>query len=59
MNTETLGGMPMIKALYLATLADRTWWAGLLQLAVGIYIALMGVFVTFYFAAEMFQLFRD
>ena len=49
----------MIKALYLATLADRTWWAGLLQLAVGIYIALMGVFVTFYFAAEMFQLFRD
>ena len=31
----------------------------LLQLAVGIYIALMGVFVTFYFAAEMFQLFRD
>ena len=43
----------MIKALYLATLADRTWWAGL-QLAVGIYIALMGVFVTFYFAAEMF-----
>ena len=49
----------MIKALYLSTLADRSWWAGLLQLAVGIYIALMGVFVTFYFAAEMFQLFRD
>ena len=49
----------MIKSLYLATLADRTWWAGLLQLAVGIYIALMGVLVTFYFAAEMFQLFRD
>ena len=49
----------MIKALYFATLADRTWWAGLLQLAVGIYIALMVIFVTFYFAAEMFQLFRD
>lgn len=49
----------MIKALYLSTLADRTWWAGMLQLAVGIYIALMGVFVTFYFAAEMFDLFRD
>ena len=49
----------MIKALYLATLADRSWWAGLLQLAVGIYISLMEVFVTFYFAAEMFQLFRD
>ena len=49
----------MIKSLYLATLADRAWWAGLLQLAVGIYIALMGVFVTFYFAVEMFQLFRD
>ena len=49
----------MIKAQYLATLADRTWWVGLLKLAVGIYIALMGVFVTFYFAAEMFQLFRD
>ena len=48
----------MIKPLYLATLADRTWWAGLLQLALGIYIALMAIFVTFYFAAEMFQLFR-
>ena len=49
----------MIKALYLSTLADRSWWAGMLQLAAGIYIALKGVFVTFYFAAEMFQLFRD
>ena len=49
----------MIKALYLSTLADRAWWAGMLQLAVGIYIALMGVFVTFYCAAEMFDLFRD
>ena len=49
----------MIKALYPSTLADRTWWAGMLQLAVGVYIALMGVFVTFYFAAEMFDLFRD
>ena len=49
----------MIKALYVATLADRTWWAGLLQLAVGIYFALMGVFVTVYFAAEMLQLFSD
>ena len=49
----------MIKAMYIATLADRTWWARLLQLAVGISIALMGVFVTFYFAAEMFQLFRN
>ena len=49
----------MIKALYLATLSDRNWWGGLLQLALGIYIALMGVFVTFFFAAEMFDLFRD
>ena len=49
----------MIKALYLATLADRTWWAGMLQLTLGIYIALMGVFVTFFVAAEMFDLFRD
>ena len=49
----------MIKALYLSTLADRTWLAGMLQLAVGIYIALIGVFVTFYFGAEMFDLFRD
>ena len=49
----------MIKALYLATLADRTWWAGMLQLALGIYIALMGVFVTFFVVAEMFDLFRD
>ena len=59
MNTGNLGGMPMIKALYLTTLADRTWWAGMLQLALGIYIALMGVFVTFFFAAEMLDLFRD
>ena len=49
----------MIKSLYLSTLADRTWWAGMLQLAVGIYIALIGVFVTFYFGAEMFDLFKD
>ena len=49
----------MIKALYLSTLADRAWWAGMLQLAMGVYIALMGVFVTFFFAAEMFNLFRD
>ena len=49
----------MIKSLYLSTLADRSWWAGMLQLAIGIYIAIMGVFVTFYVAAEMFQLFRD
>ena len=49
----------MIKALYLATLADRTWWAGMLQLVLGVYIALMGIFVTFFFAAEMFDLFRD
>ena len=49
----------MLKTLYLSTLADRTWWTGMLQLAVGVYIALMGVFATFYFAAETFQLFRD
>ena len=37
----------MIKALYLATLKDRTWWAGMLQLALGIYLGMMGVFGTF------------
>ena len=37
----------MIKALYLATLKDRTWWAGMLQLALGIYMGMMGVFGTF------------
>ena len=48
----------MLKTLYLSTLADRTWWTGMLQLAVGVYIALMGVFATFLLAAETFQLFR-
>jgi len=49
----------MIKALYLSTLADRTWWAGMLQLAVGVYIALMGVFVTLFLAAAIYDLFRN
>ena len=32
----------MIKNLYLATLKDRSWWAGMLQLALGIYLGMMG-----------------
>ena len=32
----------MINNLYLATLKDRSWWAGMLQLALGIYLGMMG-----------------
>ncbi len=49
----------MIKALYLATLADRTWWSGLLQLALGIYIALMGFVVTVVVIGGVYDVFRD
>ena len=49
----------MIKALYLATLADRTWWAGLLQLALGIYIALMGLVLTVVVIGGVYDVFRD
>ena len=49
----------MIKALYLAKLADRTWWAGLLQLALGIYIALMGLIVTVVVIGGVYDVFRD
>tara|TARA_E500000178_G_scaffold262990_1_gene260056 strand:- start:181 stop:342 length:162 start_codon:yes stop_codon:yes gene_type:complete len=52
-------GGEMIKALYLATLADRTWWSGLLQLALGIYIALMGLIVTVVVIGGVYDVFRD
>ena len=49
----------MIKALYLATLSDRNWWAGMLQLALGIYIALMGLIVTVVVLGSAYDFFRD
>ena len=49
----------MIKALYLATLKDRTWWAGMLQLALGIYLGMMGVFGTFIVFVGLMDFIRD
>ena len=49
----------MINALYLATLKDRTWWADMLQLALGIYLGMMGVFGTFIVCVGFMDLIRD
>jgi len=49
----------MIKALYLATLKDQTWWAGMLQLALGIYLGMMGVFGTFIVCVGLMDFIRD
>ena len=48
----------MIKALYLATLKDLTWWAGMLQLALGIYLGMMGVFGTFIVSVGLMDFIR-
>ena len=49
----------MIKNLYLATLKDRSWWAGMLQLALGIYLGMMGVFGTFIGCVGLMDFIRD
>ena len=49
----------MIKTLYLATLKDRNWWAGMLQLALGIYLGMMGVFGTFIVFFGVMDFIRD
>ena len=48
----------MIKALYLATLKDQTWWAGMLQLALGIYLGMMGVCGTFIMCVGLMDFIR-
>ena len=49
----------MIKALYLATLKDRAWWAGMLQLALGIYLGMMGVLGTFIVCVGLMDFIQD
>ena len=49
----------MIKNLYLATLKDRSWWAGMLQLALGIYLGMMAAFGTFIVCVGLMDFIRD
>ena len=49
----------MIKNLYLATLKDRSWWVGMLQLALGIYLGMTGVFGTFIVCVGLMDFIRD